>query len=84
MVWRHGAFPPSVMARRLIRDQRFPNEYEMPSRLHRATLLVVYQFVVTIGILFMPLALVARRAGVPVPFGRVLARLDAALESTAE
>lgn len=56
----------------------------MPSRLHRATLLVVYQFVVTIGILFMPLALVARRAGVPVPFGRVLARLDAALESTAE
>jgi hypothetical protein len=48
--------------------------------LYRATLFALYQTVVLVGIVTMPLVLVANRAGVTIPFGRVLETLDAAYE----
>ena len=45
---------------------------------YRAGLLVAYQFAVFVGILLMPFALLARRAGVTLPIGRFVQQLDTA------
>lgn len=52
----------------------------MTTRPTRALLFVTYQFTVLLGVLFMPVALVARQLGVPVPFGRLVARLGEAVD----
>ncbi|WP_255196010.1 hypothetical protein [Halorarius litoreus] len=54
----------------------------MALRLRRAVLLTLYQLSLITGVLLLPLALVARRVGVTVPFDRIIQRLDAALDDT--
>jgi hypothetical protein len=49
--------------------------------LYRATLFALYQTVVLVGILAMPVALLARRAGVTVPLGRVVETVGEAYEA---
>ncbi|QSG11464.1 Uncharacterized protein HSBGL_1037 [Halapricum desulfuricans] len=56
----------------------------MESRLYRTTLFALYQLTVLVGIALLPVALVARRAGVPVPVHRAIDRLEAAYERTTE
>ncbi|WP_332899171.1 hypothetical protein [Haladaptatus sp. CMSO5] len=51
------------------------------NRLYRATLLTLYQLSIFAGILLLPLALGARRLGIPIPIHRVIARLDEAYEA---
>jgi len=50
---------------------------------YRAGLLVAYQFAVFLGILMMPVALLARRVGVTLPVGRLVRTLDAAYSEAA-
>lgn len=50
---------------------------------YRAGLLVAYQFAVVVGILLMPIALLARQAGVTLPVGRLVERLHAAYAEAA-
>jgi len=52
----------------------------MESRLYRTTLLALYQFSLLLGILMMPLALVARKVGLTLPVHRLVARLGDAYE----
>lgn len=47
----------------------------------KAGLLVLYQFTVALGILLMPVALLARRAGVRLPVGRLVAAVGTAYEN---
>ncbi|WP_380676417.1 hypothetical protein [Salinigranum sp. GCM10025319] len=51
---------------------------------YRAGLLVAYQFAVFLGILMMPVALLARRVGVTLPVGRLVQALDDAYTEVAE
>jgi hypothetical protein len=44
----------------------------MTNSVQRAGLFALYQLTVALGIVMMPLALVARRAGVRVPVGRLV------------
>ncbi|MFB6207543.1 MAG: hypothetical protein ABEJ05_13565 [Haloglomus sp.] len=55
----------------------------MIDTVHRATLLVLYQFSILLGILLLPVALVARRVGLRMPMDRIIERLDAAYENAA-
>ena len=50
---------------------------------YRAGLLVAYQFAVFVGIMLMPVALLARRMGVTLPVGRVVEVLDDAYSNAA-
>jgi hypothetical protein len=50
---------------------------------YRAGLLAAYQLAVFVGILLMPLALLARQAGVTLPIGRLVQRLDDAYSDVA-
>jgi hypothetical protein len=50
--------------------------------LYRATVLALYQLTVILGVVLLPVAFVARRAGVPFPFERVIRRLDDAVEAS--
>ena len=50
---------------------------------YRAVLLAAYQFAVFVGILLMPIALLARRVGVTLPVGRLVEQLDAAYTEVA-
>jgi hypothetical protein len=43
---------------------------------YRAGLLVVYQFAVFVGIVLMPVALLARQVGVTLPVGHLVQTLD--------
>jgi hypothetical protein len=52
----------------------------MTTRLTRALLFVTYQLTVLLGVLFMPVALVARQFGLSVPFGRLVVRLGEAID----
>jgi hypothetical protein len=52
----------------------------MINSLHRHSLFVLYQLTVALGIVLMPIALVARRAGVRLPFGRIVDTLGEAYE----
>ncbi|SEO83418.1 hypothetical protein SAMN04487948_105386 [Halogranum amylolyticum] len=47
----------------------------------RLTLFALYQFTVALGILLFPVAVLARRVGVELPLGRVVARLGTAYEN---
>lgn len=47
----------------------------MFARLRSLLLLALYQTCLFVGILLLPVALVARRVGIPVPFHRVVRRL---------
>ncbi|WP_199174905.1 hypothetical protein [Halegenticoccus soli] len=49
--------------------------------LYRFSLFALYQFAVVVGILLLPLALVARRAGLPFPVGRLVETLGTAYEN---
>ncbi len=51
---------------------------------YRVGLLVAYQFAVFVGILLMPVALLARRAGVTLPIGNFVQTLDEAYTRAAE
>jgi hypothetical protein len=52
--------------------------------LERVGLLALYQTTVLIGILLMPLALLARKAGLQLPLERVLATLGEAYDERVE
>jgi len=54
----------------------------MIGRLRTATVFVAYQLTVLVGILLLPLALLARRIGVVLPVGRAVDRLGAAYDRT--
>ena len=49
--------------------------------LQRATLFAAYQASIVVGILLLPVALLARRGGVTLPIGRVIERLGRAYEN---
>ena len=52
----------------------------MTTRPVRFTLFALYQLSVLLGVLCMPVALLAHRLGVPVPFERLLSRLGRRVE----
>ena len=52
----------------------------MIAQVRRALLYALYQLSVVVGITLMPVALIARRAGVPLPLHRVIAPLRRALD----
>ena len=52
----------------------------MIQRVYQGTLLALYQISLAVGILLMPLALVASRAGITLPIHRLIERLDSAYE----
>lgn len=54
----------------------------MVSRLYRATVFALYQFSIVLGITLLPVALIAKRAGVPLPINRIINRLGKAYEQT--
>ena len=66
----------------------YPNDpgrsTQMIETTYRAGLLVAYQFAVFVGILLMPIALLARRAGVTLPIGRLVQTLDEAYTEAAD
>ena len=51
--------------------------------LHRATLLALYQASIVVGIVLLPVALLARRGGFSLPVGRIVERLRRAYEDAA-
>ncbi|MFD1634979.1 hypothetical protein ACOZ4L_04480 [Haloplanus ruber] len=55
----------------------------MLDSLYRAGVFTVYQLTLVVGILLMPLALMAGRLGVPMPVGDLVAAAGRAYESTA-
>lgn len=50
----------------------------------RYALFALYQLTVVLGILLLPLAMAMRRAGVPLPVGRLLTTVGEAYENAAE
>lgn len=52
----------------------------MESRLHRASLFVLYQLALLLGIVLMPVALVARQLGLRLPVHRVVTRVGEAYD----
>ena len=52
----------------------------MVTRLYRAFVFALYQFSIVLGIAFLPVALVAKQAGLPLPVGRLVERLGEAYE----
>jgi hypothetical protein len=55
----------------------------MESKLYNATVFALYQFSVVLGIVLLPIALAARRAGVELPIHRMIDRLGSAYENAA-
>jgi hypothetical protein len=55
----------------------------MTNSLYRATVFTLYQITVVLGIALLPIALVANRAGLPLPIGRLIDRLESVHERTA-
>jgi hypothetical protein len=51
-------------------------------RIYRATVLALYQLTVFVGILLLPIAVVTRKAGIPIPLHRAIERLDEAYEES--
>jgi len=49
----------------------------------RVALFVLYQLTVFLGIALLPVALFARRAGIPLPLGRAVETTKAAYEASA-
>ena len=56
----------------------------METRLRRTSLFALYQMSIVLGIALLPVALLARRVGVELPFGAFIDRLGAAYETAAE
>lgn len=54
----------------------------MIERVHRATLFALYQMSLVLGIVLMPLAMVATRMGLTLPMHKILRRLEASYEET--
>jgi hypothetical protein len=54
----------------------------MTKSLYRAAVLALYQISILLGIALLPVALVANRAGIPLPIGRLVGQLDSAYERT--
>jgi len=48
----------------------------------RLTVFALYQLTVVVGILLLPVALVARRLGINLPVGDLIDRLDSAYDRT--
>lgn len=55
----------------------------MTETLLRTGLFALYQFTLAVGIVMMPLALIARRAGVNLPMGRLIDTVGRAYQNTA-
>jgi hypothetical protein len=55
----------------------------MAPRLYTATVFVLYQLSLLLGILLLPVAMVARKAGVELPVHRLIDRLGAAYDRAA-
>jgi hypothetical protein len=53
----------------------------MPTRIKRAALFALYQTSLLLGVLLLPVALVARRIGIRLPFGALVERLGDAYGS---
>lgn len=51
---------------------------------YRASMFALYQLSIVIGIALLPVALVAKRAGIPFPVGRLVDRIEAAYRQAAE
>jgi len=56
----------------------------MDVRIKRAGLLALHQTTVALGILFLPVALAARRAGLRLPIGRLVEATGSAYEQVTE
>lgn len=56
----------------------------MIARLYRTTLFALYQSSVAAGILLLPVALLAKQAGLTLPLHRLIASLEAAYEDAAD
>ena len=56
----------------------------METHLQRVGLAVVYQVTLVVGIMLLPVALVARRIGVKLPYHRFLGSLKDAYDRTTE
>ena len=56
----------------------------MMARLYRTTLFALYQCSLALGILLLPMALLAERAGVSLPIDRLVTRLHDAHEAAAD
>lgn len=52
----------------------------MANTAYRATVFILYQISLLIGIALLPLGLVAEKIGVPFPLGKMFDRIDAAYE----
>ncbi|MGM0717269.1 MAG: hypothetical protein ACQET5_08850 [Halobacteriota archaeon] len=48
----------------------------MAASLYRASVFALYQFSIVLGIALLPVAIVANRAGVPLPVGRLVDPVD--------
>ena len=55
----------------------------MKTKAHRASLFVLYQLAVALGIALLPVALAVRRFGVALPIHRVVKSLETAYEQAA-
>lgn len=56
----------------------------MEARLRRTSLFALYQMSIVLGIALLPVALLARRVGVEVPFGAFIDRLGTAYQAATE
>jgi hypothetical protein len=56
----------------------------MEARLRRTGLFALYQMSIVLGIVLLPVALLARQVGVEVPVGTVIERLGTAYETSTE
>ncbi|WP_195837627.1 hypothetical protein [Halorhabdus sp. CBA1104] len=56
----------------------------MDTYLYRASLFVLYQLTLLVGILLLPVALLARRVGFTLPLDRLVTRLGNAYDRTAD
>jgi hypothetical protein len=56
----------------------------MATRLYRASVFALYQFSIVLGIALLPVALVANRAGISLPIGRLVERFETAYRRASE
>ncbi|MFB6220023.1 MAG: hypothetical protein ABEH90_01170 [Halolamina sp.] len=56
----------------------------MTRTLRRGALFALYQLTVVVGIALLPVAMMARRIGLPLPVGRAVEGTKAAYESTTQ
>lgn len=61
-----------------------PDCRPMITRAYHASLFALYQLCIAVGIVLMPLALAANRAGVSIPIHKLLASVGEALENASQ